>query len=52
MKKHVGGMWPSSGVVCAVKDVSTKGINCLIVGAIAITIFGTALPILFSWKGL
>jgi hypothetical protein len=52
MKKHMGGMWLSNGVVCAIKDVSTKGTNYLIVGAIAITIFGTALPILFFWKDL
>ncbi len=48
----MGGMWPFSGVVCVIKDVSAKGINYLIIGAIAITIFGTALPILLSWKDL
>ncbi len=52
MKKQMGGMWSSSGVVCAIKDVSKTSTNYLNVGAITITIVGTALPIVFSQKDL
>jgi len=52
VKKQVGGMWLSNGVVCAIEDVFEKNTNYLINGAIAITIVGTALPIVFSKKDL
>lgn len=39
-------------VVCAVGDVSAEGTKYLIVGAIAIALVGTALPVLFSRKDL
>jgi DnaJ-class molecular chaperone len=52
VKKQVGGMRRSTGVVCAFGDVSAEGTNYLIAGAVAIAIVGTALPILFSRKDL
>ncbi|CAK9236755.1 unnamed protein product [Sphagnum troendelagicum] len=52
VKKQVGGMRRSTGVVCAFGDVSAEGTNYLIAGAVAIAIVGTALPIIFSRKDL
>jgi len=52
VKKQVGGMRRSTGVVCAFGDVSADSTNYLIAGAVAIAIVGTALPILFSRKDL
>jgi len=48
----VGGLWQFSGLVCVIKDMFAKGTNYLIVGAIAIAIVGTTLPIFSPWKDL
>jgi hypothetical protein len=45
-------MQQSNGIVCAIKNVFAKGTNYSIIGAVAITIVETALPILFSQKDL
>ncbi|GJP75541.1 hypothetical protein CLOP_g5974 [Closterium sp. NIES-67] len=50
--KATKGARSKSRVVCAVGDVSGDATTYLIAGAVAITLIGTAFPILFSRKDL